>query len=272
LPYLTGWHEKYKDQGLEIIGIHTPEFFFEKKKENVAAAIDQYQIKYPVVLDNDYGTWHAYANQYWPRKYLIDIDGFIVYDHIGEGAYQETEEKIQQLLNERSAVLGLAKPVSSGFISSDNSETVADQNSRSPEIYFGAARNFYLGNGLINKIGPQNFPAPTDILPNTLYLVGQWNIENEFATNQSQNAKIIFRYQGQKVFLVSRANQPTKLKIFLDGELISLAAGSDVLAGEIIIGQDRLYNLVDDQKGFGQHILEIMIDQPGLEVFTFTFG
>jgi cytochrome c biogenesis protein CcdA/thiol-disulfide isomerase/thioredoxin len=105
LPYLTSWYEKYRDTGLEIVGIHTPEFAFEKNTDNVIEAANKFGITYPIVLDNDYATWGAYKNQYWPHKYLIDIDGFIVYDHIGEGAYEETEAKIQELLEERSEVL-----------------------------------------------------------------------------------------------------------------------------------------------------------------------
>lgn len=102
-PYTNEWYEKYKDEGLEIVGIHTPEFAFEKNIENVRSAMEHYDIKYPIVLDNEYATWRAYDNKYWPRKYLIDIHGMIVYDHIGEGAYAETEEKIQELLRERAA-------------------------------------------------------------------------------------------------------------------------------------------------------------------------
>jgi thiol-disulfide isomerase/thioredoxin len=100
LPYITSWYDKYKDAGLEIIGVHTPEFAFEKEYDNVVAATKKWGVNYPVVLDNDYGTWQAYKNRYWPRKYLIDIDGYIVYDHIGEGGYDETEKKIQELLME----------------------------------------------------------------------------------------------------------------------------------------------------------------------------
>src|SRR3989344_6519435 len=101
LPYLTSWYEKYKDQGLEIVGVHTPEFEFEKEYDNVVRATEQFGVTYPTVLDNDYGTWTAYKNRYWPHKYLIDIDGFIRYDHIGEGAYAETERVIQELLKEK---------------------------------------------------------------------------------------------------------------------------------------------------------------------------
>jgi len=104
LPYLNAWYDKYKDKGLEIVGIHTPEFDFEKEYTNVVEAVKKFDIKYPVVMDNDFSTWHSYNNRYWPRKYLIDIDGYIIYDHIGEGGYDETEQKIQEALKERATV------------------------------------------------------------------------------------------------------------------------------------------------------------------------
>ena len=107
LPFVNDWYKKYENQGLEVIGLHTPEFAFEHKIENVQDAVERFEIKFPVVLDNDFSTWRAYKNRYWPRKYLIDIDGFVVYDHIGEGAYDKTEAKIQELLAEHKEVLEL---------------------------------------------------------------------------------------------------------------------------------------------------------------------
>jgi thiol-disulfide isomerase/thioredoxin len=101
LPYVTAWYSKYRDQGLEIVGVHTPEFDYEKVRANVEEAIREYGIEFSVVQDNEFGTWRAYSNQYWPRVYLIDIDGYVVYDHAGEGAYEVTEAKIQELLRER---------------------------------------------------------------------------------------------------------------------------------------------------------------------------
>ncbi|PJC45308.1 thiol-disulfide isomerase, partial [Candidatus Pacearchaeota archaeon CG_4_9_14_0_2_um_filter_30_8] len=114
-PYLESWNEKYSDKGLLIIGIHTPEFNFEKEYNNVQKATEEFGIKYPVVLDNNYLTWQAYGNQYWPREYLIDIDGFIVHDHIGEGGYAETETAIQDALKERLEVLGMNETINSGL-------------------------------------------------------------------------------------------------------------------------------------------------------------
>ncbi len=172
-PYLNAWYEKYKDKGFVIIGVHTPEFEFEKDYNNVKAAVEKFGIKFPVVLDNDYSTWNAYKNRYWPRKYLIDIDGFIVYDHIGEGAYEETEQKIQDALKERITVLG-----ENGTINqSVTKELPQEGGSRSPETYFGAARNQYFGNGSPGVAGDQKgLTIPAQLSINTLYLSGEYRI------------------------------------------------------------------------------------------------
>jgi glutathione peroxidase-family protein len=106
-PYMNSWYEKYKDDGLTVIGLHTPEFAFEKKIENVEKAMEEFGIAFPVVLDNNYETWNAYGNRFWPRRYLIDLEGNIVFDHIGEGKYKETEQKIVELLAQRKQVLGV---------------------------------------------------------------------------------------------------------------------------------------------------------------------
>lgn len=240
-PYLNAWYEKYKDKGFIIIGVHTPEFEFEKDYNNVKAAVEKFGIKFPVVLDNDYSTWSAYKNRYWPRKYLIDINGYIVYDHIGEGAYEETEKKIQELLEVSKEI---SRP--EGIVSVDFSMP------RSPEIYFGAARN----------ISPsQTLSDPVDIKTNALYLVGDWDIQNEFAENKNSQAKIIFRYQGKNVYFVAGSENNAKIKIFKDG----------IFVNEQIVSEHKLYNIIQDLT-YGEHMLEIIIENPGLRAFTFTFG
>lgn len=272
LPYLTSWYEKYKDQGLEIISIHTPEFEFEKDYNNVLKAIERWGVKYPVVLDNDFGTWHNYKNRYWPRKYLIDIDGFIVYDHIGEGAYEETEKKIQELLTERMIVLNEAGEVSSGIVSPDNIESIDFGISRSPEIYFGALRNVSLGNGKQTTAGIQNLTSVTKPLKNILYLDGSWDITEEYAENKNSKAKIIFHYQAEKVFMVARADQEVNLTILRDGQPVGLEASDDVVDGVLKVKEDKLYRIIDEPLGNSAHVLEIIVEDPGLQAFTFTFG
>jgi len=275
-PYLNAWYEKYKDEGLVIIGIHTPEFKFEQEYENVLAAVKKFGIQYPVVLDNDYSTWTAYRNRYWPRKYLIDIDGFIVYDHIGEGGYEKTEKKIQKALTERSIVLNMQNDVDTKLVNPEGVEIVDKSKKISPEIYFGAARNEYLGNGKSGAIGVQIFTEPTNIKVNTLYLGGEWNLTEEFAENKSPGAKIIFRYQAEKVFLVATSERDIKLQILHDGVPLSSEAGENVEIqngkSTVTVKGDGLYRLIENSVGHSEHTLEIIIEDSNLRVFAFTFG
>ena len=181
-PYLNSWYEKYKDDGFVIIGIHTPEFEFEKDYDNVKKAVEKFGIKFPVVLDNDYSTWTAYKNKYWPRKYLIDLEGYIVYDHIGEGAYEETERKIQEALEERMVALNESGEIDEAL----TKETYVKSGETSPETYFGSARN--------NQQASLLFPKES------------WNITPEFAQNINPNASIVYKYTAKDVFFVAQAD------------------------------------------------------------------
>lgn len=251
-PYLNAWYEKYKDKGLLIIGIHTPEFEFEKKYENVKAATEKFGIQFPVVLDNDYSTWTAYKNRYWPRKYLIDIDGYIVYDHIGEGAYEETERKIQEALEERLAVLG-----EQGAIDEEVTKETSTQGSpKSPETYFGSARE------------PQekSFLFPRE----------NWRITPEFAQNTAADARIVYRYTAKDVFFVAESDTELTVEVLRNGMPLGSEAGSDIMRtpdGRTImkVKDARLYRVIEDD-GSGVHTLEFHIESPGLKAFTFTFG
>ena len=251
-PYLNAWYEKYKDKGFVIIGVHTPEFQFEKDYNNVKTAVEKFGIKFPVVLDNDYSTWIAYKNQYWPRKYLIDIDGYVVYDHIGEGAYEETEKKIQEALSERQALLG-----ESGTISQPLTKEISAQSgAKSPETYFGSARETRQKNLLF---------------PNS-----SWNIEPEFAQNNSANASIIYTYTARDVFFVAEADMETVVEVLRDGNPLGSEAGTDIIKtsdGKSIlkIKEARLYKIIQGDKS-ETHKLELRIQKPGLKAFTFTFG
>ena len=220
LPYINGWYEKYKDYGFEIVGVHTPEFEFEKEKANVQEAIDRFGIEYPVIQDNDYGTWRAYKNRYWPRKYLIDIDGFIVYDHIGEGGYDETEQKIQELLKERSSKLGLdISQIPTGIVDPDNIVARSTSGRLSPEIYFGGSRNERLSNGNVGQLGVQSFVKPDKLEDSQLYLEGDWNIHEEFAQNQTPYSKIFFPYLAKDVYMVLSGEKPVRVKVLRDGKV-----------------------------------------------------
>lgn len=259
-PYLNAWYKEYKDQGLEIIGIHTPEFAFEKNIENVREAMKKFGITYPIVLDNDYATWNAWGNRYWPRKYLIDINGAVVYDHIGEGAYEETEMKIRELLNERARVLDNQVIINKDELAS-RTVTQSSSLAKSPETYFGASRNEYLGNGKPGVSGRQELVIPATKKLNTLYLGGAWNITNEYAENIEREAKIVYMFDAKNVYIVAGADVPVEITVMLDGKTI----------GKQKIQTNTLYTLISNTSS-GGHMLELLIHNPGLKVYTFTFS
>lgn len=269
-PYLKDWWQKYQDDGLVIIGIHTPEFEFEKNPDNVRQALADFGLEFPVMQDNDYATWEAYNNRYWPREYLIDIHGRVVYDHVGEGNYDETERQIQEALKERALSLGQSVRLSVPQGVAPPEEYVSV--SQSPETYFGSARNTNLGNGKPGVFGRQIFEAPSDIRANILYLVGSWDIADEFAQTAVQGNKIIFRYRAKDVYFVAGARLPVKLVVRQDGQAVGEARGADVLDDAMcVVKEERLYHLISNSAP-GEHTLEIEIDAVGLQAFTFTFG
>jgi thiol-disulfide isomerase/thioredoxin len=267
IPYLEAWYNKYKDYGLVIVGVHSPEFGFEKVLANVQVAVEKFGITYPVLMDSAMNTWGAYQNQYWPAEYVVDIDGLVREHSIGEGNYEKTEAAIQALLAERAVALGLSVPIPGGFV--DVSQTV---DAASPETYFGASRNEYLGNGQQHVRGTQTLSAPLAPLPNTLYLSGAWNFEDEYAENTSGAAKIVYHYDAQNVYLVASSKKGVVLTIYVDGKLISTDRGADVDAeGRVHVQESRLYKLIES-KTKQEHVIQINVSAPGLDAYTFTFG
>ncbi|TSC86560.1 MAG: hypothetical protein G01um10148_546 [Parcubacteria group bacterium Gr01-1014_8] len=270
IPYLKAWHETYNDQGLQIIGIHTPEFAFEKDAKNVEWAVRQFGITYPSVLDNDYETWKALGNNYWPRKYLVDIDGFIVYDHIGEGNYEETEAAIQRALQERAMVVGSEMPgkkiVAEEIPQADLSGV------RSPETYFGALRNESLANGDPQTIGVETYILPENIIGNALYLEGIWDLTPEYAGSKGRT-KIVYKYNSRDVYLVASSDKGVKITVLRDGKPVGEFAGADIdqTTSTGTIKENKLYKLVHDDEP-GQHLLEIVIEGEGVKAYAFTFG
>ncbi len=254
LPYVEAWYEKYKDKGLVVIGLHTPEFAFEKVKSNVEDAVKKFGLTYPVVMDNDYSTWTAYGNQYWPRKYLISEDGEIIYDHIGEGNYDETEKQIQKALSELNQ-----KMINSTTTAPTNAISFDPSKVKSPETYFGSNRNEYLANGSQGVQGVQSFSLPQNVASNALYLEGSWNIFPEYATSNS-DAKIVFKFNSKNVYIVASSDVGVTVKIMEDGKFIK----------NLQIKANQLYPVIQGTD-YSEHTLEI--DTPaGLNAFTFTFG
>jgi thiol-disulfide isomerase/thioredoxin len=260
IPYLNEWYSKYKDQGLEVIGLHTPEFAFEKVQTNVEKAVKGFNITYPVVLDNDYSTWIALGNQFWPRKYLVDIDGYIIYDHIGEGSYEETERAIQTALKERSVRMGVQDKVPVEISTPTDVVSVNSGKVKSPEIYFGSSRNQYFLNGIAGKSGEQNLAIPSNISFNGLYLGGMWNITPEYAENEGPGS-VVFNYEAKNVYMAAGSSQGVEIEIYKD----------DVFVKKIMVKDEKLYPLIEDAD-YGKHILRIVVPKAGLKAFTFTFG
>ena len=261
---MNAWYDRYHNQGLQIVGIHTPEFAFESNIANVQAAVQKYGIEYPVVLDSNYGTWTAYGNLYWPHEYLIDMAGYIVHDQIGEGNYSETEGEIQKLIAERDQILGLqpaAMPTSTVFVP----QSVISGGLISPETYFGSERNEYLANGTQDMVGNQTLTVPMIMQLNKLYLGGSWYFDDQYASNNATSATIIYKYTASKVYFVAAAPNGVTVEVLQDGKPVTAAAaGADVQNGKVFIQESRLYNLINNSDGSGTHTLELIIDSPGL--------
>jgi cytochrome c biogenesis protein CcdA/thiol-disulfide isomerase/thioredoxin len=266
LPYVKAWDERYRSRGLTIVGVHTPEFAFEKNASNVQRAIDDKGLRYPVVQDNDYGTWNAFTNQAWPAKYLIDARGRVRLVHLGEGEYEQTEAAIRALLAEagRGRLGAAAKP--RGTILTSGAKAT-------PETYLGSAR----AQGF-SPVGPTDGTRDYralggDRLPQNVFsLGGRWRIDAESA-RAVRGATITARVVGTAVYLVlsSQGDRPRRVHVRLDGRPISAAdAGSDVRHGVVTVRRQRLYSLVDVGK-VAEHVLTLRLD-PGVSGYAFTFG
>lgn len=268
LPYLKQWHSRYKDKGLVIVGIHTPEFEFEKNPTNVAKAIKDFDIEYPIMQDNDYATWKTYDNHYWPAKYLLDKDGLIRYTHFGEGKYDETETMIQKLLEETGVEIA-NKP----------KNATHQVYSRTPELYLGYNRleNLFTNekpqlNQIVNY-SLQNLSPPI----NQFGIIGDWNIKEEWA-EPSKGSSLHLQFESREVFLVMRpvtGKSKAKVMIRLDGQTVSTYmnnAGEDVtLENQINVTEDRLYKLIKLLNP-GKHHLYLEFPDGNVELYAFTFG
>lgn len=263
LPYLTAWHEKYKDDGLVIIGVHAPEFEFEKSRTNVEKAMQDFKITYPVVQDNDFLIWKSYSNRYWPAKYLIDAEGQIRYTHFGEGEYDVTEKMIQDLLKEAGKTVN-------GEITKveDTGRTFG----LTPETYLGLGRLEAATNPITNT-GLQSFTYTQTLPANRFTLNGTWDVEMEHLA-ASSNSKLKIAFNAKDVFLVITPG-PNKgvVKVMLDGkQLTAEQAGADVKNGVVTLDTDRLYTLFQADL-VEEHELELDFSGAvGAKVFAFTFG
>jgi len=281
IPYLNDWYSKYADKGFVIIGVHSPEFEFEKNYDNVKTAVQKFGIMYPVVLDNNLGTWNAYGNQYWPRHYLIDAQGYIREDHIGEGGYAETEKTIQSLLAERAALDGL-KQISfstktAPTINSKSLQYIDLSKQTTPELYLGYSyARFPLGNS--QNFEPEQtvtytIPSNTNLQPNIVYLDGQWKNNRDNIELQGNSGSIILTYYAKAVNIVASGKGQTGT-VTEDGnsKIPIKSIGTDLNKdGKFILNGQRLYNLALHDS-YGVHSIIINVKGKGFQLYTFTFG
>ena len=296
LPYLRSWHDKYADSGLVILGVHAPEFEFEKVLENVQEAVDEFGLLYPIVQDNERGTWRAFRNRFWPAKYLIDRDGYVRYTHFGEGRYEETEQWIRKLLKEAGADLsGISDKTEQAPVLDSEARQARGDERRTRELYAGFSRNINAltsGNRPPYILHPEYFSSPgEDVLyfdpgehqNNYLYLEGLWRSTDESIVHARETegftdyVAILFYATQVNAVMAPAGAEPFTVRLVMDeAPLTPEQAGADVTFDAegnsiVIVDEARLYNLVE-LPSYGGHELTLSSNSDEMELFTFTFG
>ncbi|MCZ7482743.1 cytochrome c biogenesis protein DipZ [Rhizobium rhizogenes] len=274
IPYVRAWAEKYRDQGLVVIGVHAPEFAFEKKIDNVRQAVAGFRIDYPVAIDNDYRIWRAFDNSYWPAHYLIDAKGQIRYHHFGEGDYRQTEEAIQDLLREAGSSASATEPVNPQATGAEAGADIG--HIRSGETYIGyrQARNF-ASNEAMRTDMPRDYSVTTLAL-NEWGLSGSWTVGAEAATLDAADGGITYRFNARDLHLVlgpDAAGKPVRFQVTIDGHPPGADHGADTDAeGNGAITSTRLYQLVRQSGTVEARTFAIRFLDPGVQAYAFTFG
>src|SRR4051812_19825088 len=263
LPYVRAWADKYKDQGLVVIGVHTPEFEFEKNADNVRLAVRDMQVRYPVGIDSEYSIWRAFENHAWPAIYLIDARGRVRYTHFGEGEYAPTEKMIQQLLAEAGAA---AVPRDLVLPEARGAEVGADWASlKSPETYLGQERS----DSRVNI-------AAAGLRLNQWTASGDWMAKKNAVVLNKPNGRIAYRFHARDVNLVmgpASAGRSVRFRVLIDGKPPGSAHGADSDSqGNGTVSEQRLYQLVRQPGSIADRLFEIEFSDPGVEAFAFTFG
>jgi cytochrome c biogenesis protein CcdA/thiol-disulfide isomerase/thioredoxin len=274
LPYVRGWADKYKDHGLVVIGVHSPEFAFEKDPRNVTNAVKDLGVDYPVALDNDYVIWKAFSNEYWPAHYFIDAQGHIRHHHLGEGNYNQSEDVIRQLLTEagqKNLPGGNLQPNAQGAESAGSGDV-----ERSPETYVGYARAQNFAGGQVARDDTRTYHAPQSMVVNQWAFDGSWSVGAESAQLDSPNGRIVYRFRGRDLHLVLAPGpdrKPLRFQVLIDGRAPGIDHGIDIDAnGNGTVTQQRLYQLVRQAHGSRERTFEIVFPDPGVAVYAFTFG
>lgn len=275
LPYVRAWAEKYKDQGLVVIGVHTPEFEFEHNLANVRRAAEELRVEYPIAIDNDYAIWRAFNNSYWPALYFIDVQGQIRHHHFGEGEYEMSEMVLQELLAE-AGIDGLSQELVS--VEASGVEAAADWGSlRSPENYLGYDRteNFSSPDGAV--LGERHiYDAPMKLRLNQWALSGDWTMGNQATVLNEAKGQILYSFHARDLHLVMGPTAPgtsVRFRVHIDGQLPGAAHGVDVDdRGNGTVTEQRLYQLIRQPKPISNRQFEIAFLDPGVQVYAFTFG
>lgn len=263
-PYIESWYKTYKDDGFVVVGVHAPEFAFERLPANVAKAVRDQKLTYPVALDNDFATWNAYQNQSWPAGYLVDAEGNVRRIHEGEGQYMETERAIRQLLSESG------KKVSSQMSAQTSAVPVTDK--QTPETYLGRSRaSNYVGMPALGAASQNDFTRATELRKNQWSLGGSWRVDSENITAVG-GASLRFNVAARQTYLVAGANEAAEIQVLVDGKPAgSGSAGSDVKNGMVRIGESKLYRILDFGKFRDGADIELRVPD-GVTLNVFTFG
>lgn len=274
LPYIKAWAAKYKDAGLVVIGVHAPEFGFEKDLANVKQAVSELKIPYPVPIDSGHSIWRAFSNEYWPADYLIDARGRVRYHHFGEGEYVESERIIQKLLKENGAT-GLDESVVR--IMADGAEAPPSDVVRSPETYVGFARaENFASPERVARNSIKIYTSPARLALNHWGLGGSWKVGGESGVLESAPGRIVFRFHSRDLHMVlgpGKSGAPVRFRLSLNGGAPGGDHGSDSNAdGTGEVRQPRMYQLVRQKGPIKDVTFEIEFLDSGIEVFSFTFG
>jgi len=274
-PYVRAWAEKYKDKGLVVIGVHTPEFEFEKDIDKVRSAASVMKVDYPIVMDNDYAIWRAFNNNYWPALYFIDAQGRMRHHHFGEGAYDRSERMIKQLLAE-AGNSGISRELVS--VDAQGIEADADwRNLKSPEAYVGYARseNFASPGGVVRD-KQYLYAIPAQLRLNHWALAGDWTVGKQATVLNKPNGRIAHRFHARDVHLVmgpAARGTPVRFRVLIDGKPPGAAHGIDTDAqGNGRATEQRLYQLIRQQSPIVDRLFEIEFHDPAVEAYSFTFG
>ncbi|MGP0058720.1 MAG: cytochrome c biogenesis protein DipZ [Beijerinckiaceae bacterium] len=275
IPYVRAWAEKYRDQGLVVIGVHAPEFAFERNIDNVRKAIRDLKVDYPVAIDNDYAIWRAFDNQYWPAHFFIDAQGRVRHHHFGEGEYDQSEKIIQQLLAE-AGKSGVPRDLVS--VDARGAEAAPDMDDvKSPETYIGfmRAENFASPGGEVAD-KRQVYVADSPLQLNQWALAGDWTVEGQRAVLNEANGRIAYRFHARDLHLVlgpSADGKPVRFRVLIDGKAPEADHGADIDdQGNGAVTEQRLYQLIRQSKPVVDRKFEIEFLDPGAQAFAFTFG